>query len=36
MAERKQVELLTDASLPVFGDETARKVLDPRFESDLP
>lgn len=27
----KQIGLLTDASLPVFGAETARKVLDPRF-----
>jgi carboxymethylenebutenolidase len=28
----KQVGLLTDSELPVFGAETARKVLDPRFE----
>jgi hypothetical protein len=25
----KQVGLLTDSSLPVFGAETAQKVLDP-------
>ncbi len=31
----KQVGLLTDPSLPVFGAETARKVLDPHFESGL-
>ena len=31
----KQVGLLTDPSLPVFGVETARKVLDPRFESNV-
>lgn len=29
----KQVGLLTDSALPVFGAETARKVLDPRFEA---
>ena len=28
----KQIGLLTDPSLPVYGAETARKVLDPRFE----
>lgn len=28
----KQLGLLTDAGLPVFGAETAHKVLDPRFE----
>jgi carboxymethylenebutenolidase len=27
----KQIGLLTDASLPVCGAETARKVLDPKF-----
>src|SRR5215469_14257163 len=27
----KQIGLLTDATLPVFGAETARKVLDPQF-----
>ncbi|HLY19084.1 MAG TPA: ester cyclase [Bryobacteraceae bacterium] len=27
----KQIGLLTDAALPVFGSETARKVADPRF-----
>jgi len=32
----KQVGLVTDATLPVFGAETARKVLDPRFESNVP
>ena len=26
----KQIGLLPDASLPVFGAETARKVLDPK------
>jgi len=29
----KQIGLLTDARLPVFGAETARKVIDPRFEA---
>jgi carboxymethylenebutenolidase len=28
----KQIGLLTDAALPAFGAETARKVLDPGFE----
>jgi len=28
----EQVGLLADATLPVFGAETARKVLDPRFQ----
>src|SRR5579864_3549428 len=28
----KQIGLLTDPVLPVFGAETARKVLDPRFD----
>ena len=27
----RQIGLLPDASLPVFGAETARKVLDPKF-----
>ncbi|HEY6292443.1 MAG TPA: ester cyclase [Terriglobia bacterium] len=27
----KQIGLLTDQALPVFGAETARKVLDPQF-----
>jgi carboxymethylenebutenolidase len=27
----KQIGLLTDAALPVFGAETARKVLDPAY-----
>ncbi|MGH9770338.1 MAG: ester cyclase [Candidatus Acidiferrales bacterium] len=27
----KQIGLLTDPALPVFGSETARKVLDPQF-----
>ncbi len=29
----KQIGLLTDDSLPVRGAETARKVLDPQFQS---
>ena len=29
----KQIGLLTDPSLPVYGAETARKVADPRFEA---
>jgi carboxymethylenebutenolidase len=29
----KQIGLLTDPALPVFGAETARKVVDPQFES---
>jgi carboxymethylenebutenolidase len=28
----KQIGLLTDSALPVFGVETARKVLDPAFD----
>jgi len=28
----KQIGLLQDPALPVFGAETARKVLDPRFD----
>ncbi len=28
----KQIGLLTDPALPVFGAETARKVIDPSFE----
>jgi len=28
----KQIGLLTDLALPVFGVETARKVVDPRFD----
>ena len=28
----KQIGLLTDSALPVFGAETARKVIDPRFD----
>jgi len=28
----KQIGLLTDPALPVFGAETARKVVDPQFE----
>ena len=28
----KQIGLLTDPALPVFGVETARKVLDPKFD----
>jgi carboxymethylenebutenolidase len=28
----KQIGLLTDPALPVFGAETARKAVDPRFE----
>ena len=29
----KQIGLLTDSSLPVFGAETTRKVIDPRFDA---
>jgi carboxymethylenebutenolidase len=29
----KQIGLLTDPGLPVFGVETARKVLDPSFDA---
>jgi len=32
----KQIGLLPDANLPVFGIETARKVLDPKFDSKAP
>jgi carboxymethylenebutenolidase len=32
----KQIGLLPDASLPVFGAETARKVLDPKFSFRTP
>jgi carboxymethylenebutenolidase len=32
----KQIGLLTDPALPVFGAETARKVLDPKFEYKAP
>jgi carboxymethylenebutenolidase len=28
----KQIGLLTDSGLPVFGAETARKVIDPSYE----
>jgi len=28
----KQIGLLADPRLPVFGAETARKVLDPKFD----
>ena len=28
----KQIGLLTDPTLPVYGAETARKVLDPKFQ----
>jgi len=28
----KQIGLLTDSALPVFGAETARKVADPSFD----
>ena len=28
----KQIGLLTDPTLPVFGAETARKVVDPQFD----
>ena len=27
----KQIGLLTDSSLPAYGAETARKVIDPKF-----
>ena len=30
----KQIGLLADPALPVYGSETARKVSDPRFEPD--
>jgi carboxymethylenebutenolidase len=29
----KQIGLLADPTLPVFGAETARKVIDPKFQS---
>ena len=29
----KQIGLLTDPKLPVCGAETARKVVDPRFDA---
>jgi len=32
----KQIGLLTDPALPVFGAETARKVLDPKFNYKAP
>ena len=32
----KQIGLLTDATLPVFGAETAQKVLDPKFQAQPP
>ncbi|PYU65419.1 MAG: hypothetical protein DMG49_24310 [Acidobacteria bacterium] len=32
----KQLGLLTDPRLPVFGAETARKVLDPQFHTQSP
>ncbi|MFZ0592906.1 MAG: ester cyclase [Bryobacteraceae bacterium] len=32
----KQIGLLTDESLPVFGAETARKVVDPNFDDNAP
>ena len=32
----KQIGLLTDPRLPVFGAETARKVADPQFDSKVP
>ena len=31
----KQIGLLTDPALPVFGVETARKAVDPRFENKV-
>ena len=30
----KQIGLLPDSALPVFGVETARKVVDPSFQAD--
>ena len=30
----KQIGLLTDPKLPVYGAETARKVFDPKFQPD--
>jgi carboxymethylenebutenolidase len=32
----KQIGLLTDPTLPVFGAETAQKVLDPSFQASPP
>ena len=32
----KQIGLLTDPALPVFGAETARKVMDPQFNPKIP
>lgn len=32
----KQIGLLTDPCLPVCGAETARKVVDPQFDSKVP
>ena len=32
----KQLGLLTDPRLPVFGAETARKVVDPQFHPESP
>jgi len=32
----KQIGLLTDPGLPVYGAETARKVLDPKFDANRP
>jgi carboxymethylenebutenolidase len=32
----KQLGLLTDPRLPIFGAETARKVLDPQFHTQSP
>jgi carboxymethylenebutenolidase len=31
----KQIGLLTDPALPVFGAETARKVMDPQFNPKI-
>jgi carboxymethylenebutenolidase len=31
----KQIGLLTDQRLPVFGAETARKVVDPHFDAKV-
>jgi carboxymethylenebutenolidase len=32
----KQIGLLTDPALPVFGAQTARKVVDPQFDHKAP
>jgi carboxymethylenebutenolidase len=32
----KQIGLLTDPALPVFGAQTARKVVDPHFDHKAP